>query len=674
MSMQELFAPRGVVVAGSASEGKLGNILIKRLIENGYYNVYAVNPKAVGVGSVVGYASAQEINRPLDLAVIAAPAATVCSVLEDCGKAGIKAAIIITSGFAEVGRLKDELAIKETASRYGIRYCGPNCAGMVNTHQKLFPTLEAAPPQGSVALVSQSGSVGGMLMTMAAEGNLGISKFISYGNGYDLNELELLRYLKDDPQTSVIAMYLENIRDGRAFMRELKEATKQKPVVIVKSGRTGTGQRATLSHTGSLAGSDAVYNAAFRECGALRVKNIEEMFYLCKAFALLKPVLGKTLSIITNSGGPAVMSADCGEEAGLQVNEPSEALKRQFAEFLPAHASFRNPIDLTVEGGGEQYRKATALALKESEAALAIYVGTPYLAAMPIAEGLIAAYHDSCKPIAATMLVGKDIKAAIARLEEQGIACFPSGEAAVNALSSMAWYDDYLKTSLPLAAPAEACGSLAKPLLSEAEAMRLLQKHEIPVLPFAQAINSDEAVLCCQKIGYPAVMKVVSPDIVHKSGRGGVILGISNDESARAAFASLQKAAAGCVFDGVIIYPQLNRGHELIVGLSYDAQFGPVIACGMGGIYTEILRDLAVMVAPVSKQQAVRMIKSLRGYDILAGARGGIAINEELLAEVIVKLSQLPFLYPDLREADLNPVFVTETQVYPVDARIIGSK
>ena len=673
MSMQELFAPRGVVVAGSASEGKLGNILIKRLVENGFFNVCAVNPKAAGVGSVPGFVSAQEIDRPVDLAVIVSPAATVCSVLEDCGKAGIKAAIIITSGFAEVGRLDEELSVQKTAARYGIRYCGPNCAGMVNTHQNLFPTLEATPPKGSVALVSQSGSVGGMLMTMAAEGNLGISKFISYGNGYDLNELELLRYLKDDPQTSVIAMYLENIRDGRAFMRELKEVTKKKPVVIVKSGRTGTGQRATLSHTGSLAGSDAVYNSAFRECGAVRVGNIEEMFCLCKAFSLLGPILGKTLSIITNSGGPAVMSADCGEEAGLRINEPSEALKKQFAEFLPAHASLRNPIDLTVEGGGEQYRKATALALKESEAALAIYVGTPYLAAMPIAEGIIAAYQEGRKPVAATMLVGKDIKAAIARLEEQGIPCFPSGEAAVQALASMAWYCDYLQNPLPMATPASACGRLSKPLLSEAEAMQLLQKHNIPVLPFAQAKSAAEAVAFCQKIGYPVVMKVVSPDIVHKSGRGGVVLGISNDELARTAFASLQKAADGCAFEGVIIYPQLHRGHEIIVGLSYDAQFGPVIACGMGGIYTEIFRDLSIMVAPVVKQQAAEMIKSLRGYDILAGARGGIAINEDLLAEVIVKLSQLPFLYPDLREADLNPIFVTETELYPVDARIIGS-
>ncbi|MEG1500631.1 MAG: CoA-binding protein, partial [Clostridiales bacterium] len=424
MSWQALFSPRGVIVSGSVSPGKLGNVLINRLLSGGCKNIYAVNPKGVGVGDIPGFKSAQEIGKPVDMVVIASPAKTVKDVLEDCGKAGVKAAIIISSGFSEAGHPELEAEMKEVATKYGIRYTGPNCAGLVNTHSDLFATLEAAPPKGKTALISQSGAVGGSIMAWAEEQGLGISKFVSYGNGSDLNELEFLRYLSEDDETAVIAMYVENIKNGRKFMEVLKEVTAKKPVVIIKSGRTSTGQRATLSHTGSMAGADTVYDAALKECGALRVESIEDMFDLCKGLSSLPPVKGNRLLIVTNSGGPGVMTADKAEEVGLNVVEPSDAVKGVLKGFLPAHAGVKNPVDLTVEGTGEEYGRAIIESMVEFDAAIALYIGTPYLEAMPIAEGVMHAAKETGKPVVSILQVGSDVQDSIEAMKKAGLPAF----------------------------------------------------------------------------------------------------------------------------------------------------------------------------------------------------------------------------------------------------------
>lgn len=675
MDLQALFYPRGVAVSGSVSAGKLGAVLIGRLQEGGYAgNIYAVNPKGQSCGTVAGFRSLQEVDGPLDLVILASPAATVAQVLEDAGQKGVKAAVVISSGFSEAGHPELEEELKQVAARYGIRYIGPNCAGMANTDHNLLATLEAAPAKGNVSLISQSGAVGGMVMSRSQAEGLGIRKFISYGNGSDLSEIELLNYLKDDPGTKVIAMYLENVRQGREFMAALKAATHVKPVVIVKSGRTSSGQRAALSHTGSLAGADQVYDAAFASCGAIRADSIDDLLTLCKGFAMLPPMQGKRLAIVTNSGGPGVMCADLCDQLGLDVAEPSSALKSELQSFLPPHAGLANPIDITVEGGPEQYARSTAAALREYNAAAVIYIGTPYLAALPIVEQVLAEAQKSGKPVAGYFEVGSDIAEAHAYIQAQGQPLFSSAEQAARVLNQLARYQAYLnQPAAEVTVPAGEDLASELPSLLEPQAMALLHKHGIHTPDVRFATSEAEAIAASQAIGYPVVMKVVSPQILHKSDVGGVKLKLADDAAAARAFRELEAIAAAKDFRGVIISPQLRPGREVIFGFTRDPQFGPVVAFGLGGIYTEVLKDVALAIAPLDEAGALKLIQSIRTYPLLAGVRGEKPADLQTLAKMLARFSELPFHYPNLQEADLNPVFVYEDGAVVVDARFILS-
>lgn len=440
MSIQSLFYPRGVAVIGSTTEGKLGYQLIRQIMAGGYKDLFAVNPKAQGVLTVPGYDSVAKIDRPVDLAIIVTPTPTVPDVLEDCGQAGIKAAVIITAGFSEVGNSEGEAKIKRVARQYGIRFVGPNCAGILNTAHRLFPTLESRPPAGGVAIIAQSGAVGGVFLAWAKEFGLGISKFVNYGNGTDLNEIDMLQYFAGDQETRVVGLYIETVTDGRKFMRAAEECTRQKPLVVIKAGRTQAGERAALSHTGSMAGSDSVYEASLRQCGAIRVHTIEEMFDLCKGFLYMPRLRGSRVIIVTNSGGPGVLAADRAEELGLEVAEPSIEAKERLSEFLPSHCALKNPIDLTVEGTEEGYRKTLMTVLQEYDAALALNIATPYLDSVPLAKGVCDAAEQMGKPIVASFLPSQIVADATTYLEEHGIPNFATGERGVTALAHMANY------------------------------------------------------------------------------------------------------------------------------------------------------------------------------------------------------------------------------------------
>lgn len=676
MKLEAMFNPRGVAVFGSAAPGKLANVLTNRLLEGGMEKVYAINPKQLGVSTAKGYASVLDVEDTVDMAVIVSPASTVRNVMEDCGKKGIKAAVIISSGFSEAGNTEGEKEVMKIAEKYGIRSIGPNCAGLVNTHAKLVATLETMPPKGNISIISQSGAIGGSFMALSAEDGVGIAKFLSYGNGGDLTVIELLKYLKEDSDTKVIALYLETVKQGREFMETVKMVTKTKPVVVVKSGRTNTGQRATLSHTGSMAGSDAVFDAALKQCGAIRAETLQDLFDVCKGFSLLPEMKGRELAVITNSGGPGVMSTDKAEELNLKVSEPDNNIKGELAALLPSYAGIRNPIDLTVEGTGEQYGSSAEIMLKAADGALVLYVGTPYLESMPVAEGIARAYKNSNKPVAAMLQVGNDIKESIGYLRKNNIPCFASGERAVYVLSAMAGYFEYKqKAGDGLCFEQSAAkGTLFKQgkRLLEPEAMELLKEYGIPVPTFVYTDNLEDAVKEGAKLGYPLVMKVVSPDIIHKSDCGGVVLNIDSEAKIAEAFEQIKNSAEGKEFKGAIIYPMLKGGKEVIIGLTEDVQFGPVIAFGMGGIYTEALKDITFRVAPVNKQTAVKMIEEIKMYPILKGLRGQKGADIEMLAEAISKFSQLPFIYEDIAEADLNPVFAFEDGLNVADVRILG--
>jgi acyl-CoA synthetase (NDP forming) len=690
MSIDKLFYPRGVAVIGSMSAGKLGYELARQIVEGGYCGagrgLYAVNPKAQGCGDVPGFSSVTAIGALVDLAVIAAPAATVAAALEDCGRAEVGAAVVISAGFGEVGNTAGEAELRRIAGQYGITMVGPNCAGMANTGHRLYATLETRPPAGAVALVSQSGALAGAVLSWAGEQGLGFSKFVSYGNRAGLDEIELLPYLATDPETRVVALYIESVADGRAFMDALAACAAVKPVVVIKSGRSGAGRRAALSHTGSLAGSDAVYDAAIRSSGAIRVKTVEELFDVCKGFVALPPVRGRRIAIVTNSGGPGVLAADVAEESGLSVAEPSPGLRARLAEFLPANCSLKNPIDLTVEGTEAGYREALVAVLSEYDAALALNVATPYLDSVALARGVCDAAAQTGKPIVANFMAGPIVADALKYLAARGVPNYAIGERAVNVLAKMAgWWGkpDPLHAKHVHRFAGEEAGAWGSSLLSgegvggevpvlEPDAMRWLAENGIPAPEFRCAADAAGAVAACRELGYPAVMKVVSPDILHKSDRGGVVLNIGDDEAAAAAFGRIRTGAAGADFRGVVIYRQVSGGQEVLFGLSRDPQFGPVVAFGLGGIYTEVLRDVALRVAPIDCAEAAAMIREIRAFPLLAGARGRPGCDIEALAATLAAFSELPFRYPALREADLNPVFALPQGLVVGDARLVA--
>ena len=679
MSLEKLFTPHSLAVVGSMSPGKLGSVLLKQVIDGGYSGqMSAVNPKAQGAFGVAGYESISRTGQPVDLAIVACPSTGVKDVLVDCGKAGVGAAVIITAGFSEVGNRQGEQELLEVARKYGIRLIGPNCAGIVNTHHHLYPTLEWRPPEGGVALVSQSGALGGVVLAWAAEQKLGLSKFVSYGNGVDLGQVELLDYLSQDPETQVVAVYIESVKEGRPFLEALAHCASLKPVIVIKAGKTEVGKRATASHTGSMAGADAVYEAVIRSAGAVRVETVDEMLDLCRAFTSVNLPKGRRVAIVTNSGGPAVLAADYADKLGLQVAEPSEALKSKLREFLSPNCSLKNPIDLTVEGTEEGYRKTLSAVLEEYDAAIAMNICPPYLDSMGLARGVLAGSRTSEKPVLVNFLPPQVVEKSVDYLQGAGMVNFASGERAATAIASMWRYAEAQAKRTNTAVPVvgtQASGWAdrfkGRTNLLEPDAMDWLKGEGFPVPAFGRTSSPDEVGEVCRKIGFPVVMKVVSPDILHKSDRGGVIIDIKSEDDARQAFIRIQAAAAGADFHGVVVYPMVKGSREVLIGLSQDTQFGPIVAFGIGGIFTETLRDISLHLAPVSREAATDMITEIRGYRLLTGQRGEQPYDVGAIADILVKLSQLPFCYPDLGEIDINPVFVFHQGAVIGDARVI---
>lgn len=706
MTLHPLFYPRGVALVGSVVEGKIGFELLRQMLKGGYRDLYVVNPKGQGALGVPGYVRIADIDQSVDLAVIVSPAATVAYVLEECGRAGVRAAVVISSGFSEMGNEAGEAEIKSVAARHGIRLVGPNCAGIINTSHKLYPTMESLPLPGPVALISQSGALGGVLLGWAAQdplGSLGISKFVSYGNRADVNEVNLLDYLADDDETRVVGVYIETVSDGRGFMAAAAKCAARKPVIVIKAGRSEAGQRATLSHTGSLAGSDAVYDAALRQCGAIRVESAEELFDLCRGFAGIPGgIRGRRVAIVTNSGGPSILAADRAEALGLAVSEPGPAVRARLAEFLPPHAALKNPIDLTVEGTERGYREVLLALLGSTatedaeitdeskdtlgdsgpgsfDAVVAINIAPPYLDSIPLARGICDAASATGKPVVTSFLPEGVTADAAAYLRSHGVCNFPTPERAVAVVARMAAHSedrtrmregtDLLVQRL-VTGPGQSVASSHLPAL-EPDTMVWLRENGIPTPPFRFATTAAEAASSCAEIGFPAVMKVVSPDILHKSERGGVIVGIGDQAAAVEAFETIRESTAGADFRGVIIYPMISGSQEVLIGLSRDAQFGPVIAFGLGGIYTEVLHDVALRIAPIDHSSADAMIRSVRSFPILAGARGRQPCDLDALADLLVTVSQLPLRFPEIAEIDLNPVFAGPKGAVAGDARLI---
>ncbi len=684
--LRPILEPQSVAVIGASRQpGTVGYAVLSNLLMGQYTGiVYPVNPKAKAICGVRTYPSVLEIPDPVDLAVIIVRAPLVPQVLEECGQKGVKGAIVISAGFKETGPegAKLEAQVKEIAHHYGIALVGPNCLGVINTDPNYRLNASFAkemPLPGNIAFISQSGALCTAVLDYAKGQGIGFSKVVSLGNKADVNENDFLAYLWQDPQTQVILLYIEELSDGRRFLQLAREITgegdNRKPILALKAGRTPAGARAVASHTGSLAGSDEVYEALFAQAGVLRADTVEDLFEYAIAFANQPLPNGRRTVIITNAGGPGIMATDACVRYGLELAQLNEKTLEQLRQKLPPHASLLNPIDLIGDAQHDRYEAALDAVLDDPNVDAVIVLLTPQ--AMTdienIANVIVQKSKQRVKPILACFMGLVDISAGVNILKENGVPCYSFPEDAVRALAAMVKYVDWVRRPRTGFKMFPVDTERARNLLSKAPvsehgfipeevAFQVLEAYGFPVLPWGVAKTPEEAVSVARQIGYPVVLKVLSPDIVHKFDVGGVQLNLNSDSDVKQAFEkiinSVKQRLPEARIEGVIVQAMAKKGREVILGLKRDPQFGPILMFGLGGIYVEVLRDVTFRFAPVRELGAYRMVRDIRTYKLLEGVRGEPPADIDKIVECIERLSQLAIEQDLIEELDINPLIV----------------
>jgi acetyltransferase len=647
--------------------------------------IVPVNPSAGTVQGVPAVGSVLDIEGPVDLAVLTVPAPAVLPALKDCVARGVGGAVVISAGFAEIGPdgVEREAELRAWVAAQPLRVLGPNCLGWIRPSARLNATFAPGMPlPGGIAFVSHSGALAVAILDWARDRQLGFSFFASLGNQGDLTEADLVAAAARDPETRVIAGYIEGVADGRRFLGVLEEAAALKPVVLLKVGRSSEGARAVSSHTGALAGSDRAFDAALRQAGALRARSVEELFDLARGLATQPLPRGRRLLIVTNGGGLGVVATDAARDAGLEVPTLPPATRRGLAEVLPLTASTGNPVDLV--GDADAARFASALRAAGPEAADALLVLLTAQAATDsadVARAVAGTTRGWPIPLAASFVGGARVRPGIAVLEEAGVPCYPFPERAVNALAGMAElagrrgrsdFEPAAPSPPAVAQEAARLAALGREHVGLGELARLLAAAGIPVVPHELAPTPEAAGAAARRLGGTVALKVVSPDIVHKTEVGGVRLGVSAEAAeaaTRALLAGVRAAEPGARVEGVLVQRMAEPGCEMLLGMVRDAQFGPVVMVGMGGIYVEILQDTVVRVAPVGRGQARAMLEELRMAPLLSGARGRAPVDREALATVIERFARLAVDLPMLAELELNPLLAGPAGVVAVDAR-----
>jgi acetyl coenzyme A synthetase (ADP forming)-like protein len=694
-SLEPIFRPASIAVVGaSRSPGGIGYEIVHNLVEHGYRGaLYPVNPNARFVHSIPAYRSVLEIPGALDLAVIAVPKACVLEVVDECGQKGVPALVVISAGFKEVGGAGVELerALLERVKRFGMRLVGPNCIGVLNTEPDVSMNATFAPttpPAGPVSFVSQSGAMGVTILDYAATYGIGIHHFVSMGNRADVSSNDLLEYWGAEEATKVILMYLESFGNPRNFTRLARTVTRNKPVLVVKAGRSRAGARAALSHTGALAGLDVATDALLAQCGVIRVETVEELFDLAMAFSRLPVPRGERVAIVTNAGGPGIIIADACEAAGLAVAELAPATRAALARSLPEEAGVANPVDMIASATAASYRTALELVLADPnvDAVIASFVPVLGIRQLDVAGAIVEVRraHPE-KPLLAVLLGQEGLPQGRAELGEAGVPAYIFPESAARALAAMVRHRRWLERPAGTVRRFEVDRTRARGIiegaaragaewLPQADALALLECYGIPTVERRLARSAEEAVEAARAIGSPVVLKVLSPDIVHKTEVGGILLDLQGEEEVRRGYARVldrvRAAAPGARLDGVLVERQLGGGKELVVGMTLDPSFGAVLMFGLGGIYVEALHDVAFRVEPVTDVDAREMIRSIRGFRLLEGVRGEEAVDLEAVAEVIEHVSQLVGEHHEVLELDVNPLVADARGVVAVDARV----
>ncbi len=699
-NLRMLFWPRSIAVIGASNrEGTVGRELFANILMNGYTGVvYPVHLTAKSILGVKAYPSVLHVPDEVDLAVVIVPAVAVPAAIEECGQKGVKSAIVISAGFKELGeqgRLL-ERKVKEKADKYNIAMVGPNCFGMINTDPRvrLNSTFgRVMPGHGNIAFISQSGALGIAALEFARARDIGLSKFISIGNKADVSENDLLSYLKDDDETDVILLYLEDLRSPAEFMELARlitgEAARNKPILAIKSGRTSEGAKAASSHTGALAGSDAAYDAFFEQCGIMRVESLSDLFEYAMAFASQPIPKQDRVAIITNAGGAGIMATDAAIRSGLKLAQLSDETRKTMSAGLPASASVANPVDVLGDSDEKRYAQTLKSLLADPNVDGVITIWTPTLMAETedVAKGIAEVAKGAGKPVLGCLMsLGEPRKIAEAL---GGIPSYTLPETAVKAMSLLAQYGLWLnrpRTEVKQFADVktsrvkelvELVKSRERKFITEPEAHEILACYGLPTLPSTLAKTADEAVAAAQKIGYPVVIKIVSPDVLHKTEFGGVRVNISGDDNLRSEYDALLKTVnerrPGADIWGVFVQKMAPKGREFILGMNRDPQFGPLLMFGMGGILVELLKDVSFRVAPVRELSAQTMITEIKGYKLITGFRGEPPADADKIVECIERLSQLVMDFPELDEVDINPFVAYEKGKGAVclDARIL---
>jgi acetyltransferase len=695
-SLDPLFAPRSVAVLGaSATSGSVGSILMRNLLANPFGGVvYPVNPKRHAIHGVRAYPDLGAVPEVVDLAVIATPAATVPGLIRDCVARGIPSAIVISAGFAELGEQGRHLEAEiRKASRGKMRLIGPNCLGVIHPPSNLNASFAAAMARpGRVALLSQSGAICTAILDWANEARLGFSTFVSVGSMLDVDFADLLDYFADDPHTRSIVCYMESIGDVRKFLSAARSASRAKTVIVVKAGRTEAAAKAAASHTGALAGADAVFDAAFRRAGVLRVESIPDLFDMSEILATQPQPAGPALALITNAGGPGVMATDALISAGGQLAPLSPATLAALNAALPPFWSHGNPIDLLGDATAERYRIAVEVCAKDTGVQGLLVLLTPQAMTDPTETAKQLVPFAKCgKPLLASWMGAESVRRGQTVLHEAGIPTFPSPEQAIRAFLHMVQYrraqellyetppaipEDRPPDTAKVSAIFQAARAARRTLLTEAEAKEVLAAYGVPVAASVSCRSADEAAAAAKKIGFPVVAKLLSETITHKSDIGGVQLNLGDEAAVRTAFetirANVAKHAKAEEFGGVAVQPMIrDRGTELIVGSTMDRQFGPVILFGAGGVLVEVLKDRALGLPPLNRTLALRLIERTKIYHVLQGVRGRPPVDLAALETLLVRFSRLLVEQSDIEEVDINPLLASAERVIALDARIV---
>ena len=678
--LEGLFNPGSIAVIGASHvKGKVGNTLFNNILRSGYRGqVYPVNPKGGDIEGIHVYTSVEELPGPIDLGIIVVPAKYVKETLRQCGENGFDHIIIISSGFAEVGDVETEEELVEIARRYDMRILGPNVFGIYSAKADLNATFGPAKVQkGNIALISQSGALGIAMIGMTAEQHLGLSAIISVGNKADINDMELLDYLSEEEDTETIMIYMEGLAKGAEFLDRVKEMPDEKAVVAIKAGRSEKGATAVASHTGSLAGSDKVFSAAFEQAGILRADTLTDAFNWSRVLSSSPLPENENTVIITNGGGIGVLAADAAEEYGIPLLDDQTLLRDIFGDKIPDFGSTKNPIDLTGQAGRAQYEASMRAALDDHEVGsiIALYCETGITDPMEAAQILNDIYQEykDVKPMVFTFVGGDFVGDCVDMLRKNGVPAFTETDEALSAMGALfkrkkaverlAKGEEKDKPNIDFHGIDEIVERIrdeGRYILLEDEGRQILEMAGIPMAKGKVVRSLEECISVAEDIGYPVAIKIVSEDIVHKSDAGGIALNLEDREELMDAYQAVVSNSRNkyphARIRGVSVAEMLKGGEEVIIGGTTDPSFGPVVMFGLGGVYVEILEDVRFRIAPISKRESRRLIGEINSFPILVGARGQKRKDLDALADMVNRISYLLSEVDAISEIDLNPV------------------